>query len=408
MSSVTLTAALRSNLLSLQGTQSLLDITQFRLATGRKINSALDNPAAFFAAQSLNFRAGDLSNLLDGMGQAIQVLTAADQGISSLTKLVQQAQSIAQTAQNQVSSTAVSRSGDFTAAQAASLTAAGGFAAGNTLILTSGSGATTTQTITAGMSMATLVANINSVAGFSAQIVEGSDAGVAASAGAKRLEIRATGGQTLSIAGTGFGAYQAGGGVVGFVAGTRGSDGGANVSGVAFAATNNPTDMIALQKQYNAVRTQIDQLIQDTGYQGKNLLNGDTLTTQFNEKNTSSQSVTGVTFNSAGLGISAADFAQFTATPTSIQSALNQITSALSTLRNQAQTFGNNLTVVQTRQDFTKNLINVLKSGADQLTLADKNEEGANLLALQTSQQLGIQALALASQANQSVLRLFG
>jgi flagellin len=93
---VTLTAALRSNLLSLQGTQRLLDQTQLRLATGLKVNSALDNPGSYFAAQALNNRAGDLSRLLDGMGQAVQVLKSADQGIKSATSLLEQAQAVAQ------------------------------------------------------------------------------------------------------------------------------------------------------------------------------------------------------------------------------------------------------------------------------------------------------------------------
>ncbi|TVQ85235.1 MAG: flagellin, partial [Micavibrio sp.] len=100
MSEVTLTAALRTNLLSLQRTQGLLDITQNRLATGRKVNSALDDANAFFASQSLNNRASDLERLLDGIGQGVQTLKAADQGITSLTKLVEQAQSIAQTARD--------------------------------------------------------------------------------------------------------------------------------------------------------------------------------------------------------------------------------------------------------------------------------------------------------------------
>ena len=76
-------------------------------------------------------------------------------------------------------------------------------------------------------------------------------------------------------------------------------------------------------------------------------------------------------------------------------------------LRDMASEFGNNYSIVQTRQDFTENLINVLEEGADNLTLADMNEESANMLALQTRQQLAINSLSLASQAAQSVLSLF-
>jgi flagellin-like hook-associated protein FlgL len=76
-------------------------------------------------------------------------------------------------------------------------------------------------------------------------------------------------------------------------------------------------------------------------------------------------------------------------------------------VRATASNFGSNLNIIQTRQDFTQNIINTLKSGADKLVVADKNEEGANLLSLQTTEQLGITSLSLASQANQAILKLF-
>src|SRR3954469_4062543 len=97
-SNITLSAAVRQNLLSLQNTASLMSSTQNRLATGKKVNSALDNPGSFFTSQSLNNRASDLNSLLDSIGQATQTLAAADTGITSLTKLVQSAKSIAQQA----------------------------------------------------------------------------------------------------------------------------------------------------------------------------------------------------------------------------------------------------------------------------------------------------------------------
>jgi len=125
---VTLTAALRSNLFSLQNTQSLLDITQGRLATGRKVNSALDDPNSFFAAQALNNRAGDLNRLLDGIGQGIQVIQAADNGITALTNLIEQAQSIAETARDQASGAAVITTGNISATEQADITTIGGVA----------------------------------------------------------------------------------------------------------------------------------------------------------------------------------------------------------------------------------------------------------------------------------------
>ena len=180
------------------------------------------------------------------------------------------------------------------------------------------------------------------------------------------------------------------------------------------ATTTTPTATIItadatranLQTQYNNLLTQIDQLANDSSYNGINLLNGDTLKVIFNEKNTSYLSIQGVTFNSQGLGLTQIVGNGFQDN-TNINSTIASITSALTTLRTQASNFGSTLTTVQTRQDFTKNLINMLQTGSDNLVLADTNEEGANMLALQTRQQLSTTALSLASQADQAVLRLF-
>ena len=117
--------------------------------------------------------------------------------------------------------------------------------------------------------------------------------------------------------------------------------------------------------------------------------------------------ITGVTFDSAGLGLASITGTGFQS-DANIDTAISELDTALSTLRTQASKFGSNLTTVQTRQDFTKNLVNTLQTGADNLVLADTNEEGANLLALQTRQQLSTTALSLSAQADQAVLRLFG
>src|SRR5579859_7051988 len=101
LSNITLTAAVRQNLLSLQGTANLLSTTQERLATGKKVNSALDNPTNFFTAAGLDSRASDISNLLDSIGNGVQVLQAANTGLSSLSKLVDTAKSIANQALQQ-------------------------------------------------------------------------------------------------------------------------------------------------------------------------------------------------------------------------------------------------------------------------------------------------------------------
>ena len=95
LSNITLSASVRQNLLSLQDTANLLATTQGRLATGKKVNSALDNPTNFFTAAGLDSRASDISNLLDSIGNGVQVLQAANTGITSLSKLVDTAKSIA-------------------------------------------------------------------------------------------------------------------------------------------------------------------------------------------------------------------------------------------------------------------------------------------------------------------------
>lgn len=271
---ITLNSAVRQNLLALQGTADLMSKTQNRLATGLKVNSALDNPNSFFTASGLNARAGDLDQLLDGMGQAIQTLKAADEGIKGITKLVEAAKAKA----NQALATGVT------------------------------------------------------------------------------------------------------------------------------------ADRAAYATEFGDLMTQIGNLAEDAGYNGKNLIGGtgDDLTVNFNEDSTNSITVTSVDYAapaSGALGIAAA--ANSWAADADIQGALDDIATALTELRSQAATFGTNLSVIQARQDFTKNLINTLEEGAGMLTLADTNEESANLLALQTRQQLSTTALSMATQAEQGVMRLF-
>ena len=282
MSNISLTASMRSNLLSLQNTQSLMDTTQERLSTGKKVNSAIDNPSSYYTAQSLNNRASDLSSLLDSMGQAIQTIKAADEGIEAITTFAQQAKAIAQSA----------------------------------------------------------------------------------------------------------------------------------------ADSNDGTERENYRVQFNKILDQIDELADDAGYKGVNLLKGGNLTVKFSE-NGSSLSIEGETATSAGLGMAdGVDWGEADAAATAdpaapakgkyaIEEAMTKVETAIAKLRGWSSKFGNNYSIVQNREDFTENLINVLTEGADKLTLADMNEESANMLALQTRQQLAINSLSLASQAAQSVLKLF-
>lgn len=176
-------------------------------------------------------------------------------------------------------------------------------------------------------------------------------------------------------------------------------------SGAVTSTTANSTRS-SLQTDFNNVLDQIDALSKDASYNGINLLNGDNLKVLFNENGSSSLTISGVTFQSNNLGLNKASGDHFQDN-TKIDATISAIDSALTTLRTQASKFGSNLTTVQTRQDFTKNMVNTLQTGSDALVLADTNEEGANMLALQTRQQLSTTALSLANQANQAVLRLF-
>ena len=276
MSDIVLSAGVRSNLLQLQQTSDLMTRTQTRLATGKRVNSALDNAINFFTAQGLDNRANDLSALLDSMSNAINTIQAANNGITAMTKLVQSAQSLVSQARQ----------------------------------------------------------------------------------------------------------------------------------------TSDSATRSTLETQFNALLDQIGQLAGDSGFNGVNLLGNDSLTVNFNEDATSSTTITGVDYTNANASpLSIADAVNWGANngvgDTNIDTASDDLTAALTVLRSESQTLSANLSTVQIRQDFTKATINTLQNGSASLTLADSNEEGANLLALQTRQQLSTTALSLSAQADQNVLRLF-
>lgn len=266
---ITLAGGMRQNLTNLQLVSTLQARTTQRLASGLRVNSAVDDPSAYFAAQAHRGRANDLAGRKDAMGEAIQTVKAADAGIKAITSLIEQAKGLAASARS---------------------------------------------------------------------------------------------------------------------AGT--------------------TDRAALATQFNDLMDQIDDIAADSGYKGKNLLDGDTLTVEFNEDGTSSLNIAGFTATAAGdLGI--ADAASSWAADANIDAAVDDLDGALTELRTNAKTLASNLGIVTARQEFTTNMVNALTEGADNLTAADSNEEAANMLALQTRQQLGVTSLSLSSQAQQGILRLF-
>jgi flagellin len=373
---IVLSSGIRANLLSLQNTASLIGTTQQRLSTGLKVNSALDNPIDYFTASSLHATATNLGNLLDAVSNAVQTVQAANNGITSITKLVQSAQALVQEAQQSAASTAIDTGA------VSGLTTASSFAvtSGNTITISDGT-STATITSTGNVTVQQIISAVNGAAGLNI------NAELSANG---NLQLEATGANTITVGGTASAAALAQFGLA---------------TGTTAAGTVNATRS-SLATQYNQLLTQIDQLASDSGFNGVNLLAGQSLQVVFNVSRTSSEVLQGVTFNSAGLGISQSS-ANFQ-TNTSLASAASQLTASLQTLQNQAASFGTNLSVIQIRQSFTSATINTLQTGADNLTLADNNQEGANLLALQTRQSLAETALSLAAQSQNSVLRLFG
>ena len=401
MSGIVLSAAVRQNLLSLQDTAALLSTTQNRLATGNKVNSALDNPTNFFTAQGLNNRASDINNLLDSIGNGVQVLQAANTGITSLQSLVDTAKSIANqvlqaptgyTTKANVTTTvgAVGSASDLTTGGATTLQ-------GKTVILTPATGSALTLTF----SNVVAAGNVNSLDALNAAI-SAAGIGITASISAGNfLTFTSTNdnaSQTITTAG---GAAPnnvqiTGTTVAAIVAG----------SGTPVADAASQAIRASLVGQYNNIITQITTTAQDSSFNGINLLNGDNLKLTFDETAKSTLNVTGVTYSATGLGlaslVSGTDFLD----NSSANAALTKLGSASTTLRTEASALGSNLSVVQLRQDFNKSLINVLQTGASNLTLADANEEAANSQALSTRQSIAVSALSLANQSQQSVLQL--
>ena len=411
MSGIVLTSAVRQNLLSLQSTANLLATTQTRLATGKKVNTALDNPTNFFTAQGLDNRAGDITNLLDSIGNGVQVLQAADTGLTSLQKLVDTAKSIANQVLQQSSGYTTRASLTSNAPAAGTAESATDLTNGGTntlaVALTFRTSATNNVTITLG----TAAGDVNSITALNTALAN-NNINLTASFNTNGSVTFTSTNEAASQAITNGGAF------VPPVAGQSGSvdingPGGspftAVPAGQLVAAVADPIGQAtraSLVAQYNQVITQINTTAQDASFNGINLLNGDSLRLVFNETGRSTVTISGVTFGATGLGLQSLtagnDFIDNTATNT-VLTALN---TASVSLRSQASAFGANLSVVQIRQDFNKNLINVLQTGSSNLTLADANEEAANSQALSTRQSIATSALALANQSQANVLQL--
>ena len=415
LSNITLSSSVRQNLLSLQDTASLLSTTQTRLATGKKVNSALDNPTNFFTASGLDARASDIGNLLDSIGNGVQVLQAANTGITSLSKLVDTAKSIANQALQQPSGYSTKASLEFTGAATGQTTTSsasnlnGGALTGSVFTFTNAAGTAATITVGATAVAYNATAKTATVKSLDDLNQALSLAGVnltASLSGTDKLTFTSTNdGASQIITGTTAAATAVAANTINISANAAGGGAGGTVV-AAVADTVSQTARSSLVAQYNQIIQQITTTAQDASFNGVNLLNGDSLKLVFNETGKSTSTITGVTFDPNGLGLKSltngTDFIDNAAT----NSVLTALNSASTTLRSQASAFGANLSIVQIRQDFSKNLINVLQTGSSNLTLADSNEEAANSQALSTRQSIAVSALALANQSNQSVLQL--
>jgi len=386
MSGIVLSASVRQNLLSLQSTADLLSTTQVRLSTGRKVNTALDNPTNFFTAQGLDNRANDISNLLDGIGNGVQVLQAANTGITSLQKLVDTAKSIAsQVLQTTVGYTPKSTvtSGVPLTGNAANLVDGTIIKSGDVLtIAATGGGTATSITFGASYSLAQLNAAL----------------------AANNLSASLDNTNKLVITTNNDAASSTIGAVVYPGAGTGTLTFGAVAPPVVDAASQ--TIRANLVSQYNNIITQITTTAQDASFNGINLLNGDNLKLTFNETGKSTLNIAGVTYSATGLGLNTLVGGTDFLDNNSANATITKLSNASNALRSEASSLGSNLSIVQIRQDFSKNLINVLQTGSSNLTLADTNEEAANSQALSTRQSIAVSALALANQSQASVLQL--
>jgi flagellin-like hook-associated protein FlgL len=405
MSNITLSSSVRQNLLSLQSTADLLSTTQNRLATGKKVNSALDNPTNYFTAQSLDNRASDINNLLDSIGNGVQILQAANTGITSLQKLVDTAKSIA----NQVLQTSVGYStkanldvtgtGSGTGATVASDLNAGKL--GGSVITFATATGSLAVTIGTTFSTGTGTATVKTLDQLNSVLTSnGVTATASLSSTADTLTFTSTNdaaSQTIAKTGT----WAAGVGVdISATAATLGT------VNAAVADATSQTTRANLVSQYNVIMQQITTTAADASFNGVNLLGNDNLKLTFNETGKSTLNIQGVTFNAGGLGLGSLTAGTDFLDSVSANSVISKLSSASNTLRSEASTLGSNLSVVQIRQDFNKNLINVLQTGSSNLTLADTNEEAANSQALSTRQSIAVSALALANQSQQSVLQL--
>ena len=405
MNDISLTSGMRNNLVQLQSTVALLDRTQARLASGKKVNTPLDNPINYFAAQGHLTRASDIAQYKDNMSEGIQTITAANAGIAGIQGLIEAARSLGQSAlasdPNKLgfSVTTAFSVGDvitiggtaYTAVQSANgaptaTTAAQWFVIGEAGLSASESNAK----LSIDEQVANLAAKINS----NLEAGRYGEGDLKATNVGSRITLQAS---SVDKAITGVGVVQV------------------TTAGNFDIDTDVKSARGTLATQYVNLLTQIDTLAGASGYKGNNLLTKDTLAVSFEG---GSIAVKGFNAYASDLGVNTTGFAQSTLAPvkgentfwalaSDIRYDIANMDKGIAKLKDESSKLSSAVSVISIQQDFSTAKINLLLKGADNLTAADTNEEGANMLMLQTRQSLSTTALSLSSQAAQSVLRLF-
>jgi len=450
MSDVSLTASVRQNLLSLQSTTDLISRTQSRLSTGLKVAGPIDDPVAFFQAKGIQDRASDFTEKKANIDQGISSLTAATDAISAVESLVQQLKGLAVNAKSSTTSTEigniVSQFNDLRT-QINNLTADASYQGLN---LVNGSGSTLTVNFSndtasilnvasvdirtkadglnvAQLAQATDIINFNVAAvtaGTLAGVGNGTAvdfSGVTGTVGAATIDVTVAG-QTASTISAGDSVTLSYGGQT-FTVNVISAGGLIDYSNLSASFISAGTYSVGDTVSFTVVTGGVTATSVGGGFTPTTVGGTNSVGVQYSVLYSQFTDTTGALAGAAGVGgvlkITAGTGSTIALTETDatrrvgvgytteLNSRVTNLDSALTTLRSRAQTLGSNVALLQTRLDFTKTYVNTLTAGAGKLTLSDLNQEGANLLALQTRQQLGIQSLAFAGQSEQAILGLF-
>lgn len=371
---------------SLSSMSSEIGKLQTRLASGKRVNNPTDEPGAYFMAAGLTSRASAINNLMSGITNAQSAITAANNGIAAIKSLLNSAQTVAnqalQYSQSLVTVTGTNSSAFTTASTIASTSgSATRLKTGDTVTVSDGT-VTATYTAANGDTIQTLLNAVNNTANLKVTASLNSSG---------QLKFSATSNTNVTIGGT-----------------TTGTGTIAGVLSLTTGATTYTTNSLraGLATQFNSLLAQIDQAAADAGFNGINLLTGSSSAVTLNETGTSSVTMTGSQATSSALGVAAAG--NTFQLDSDINTALTNVSNALTSLQAISTTIGSVATIMQTRIDFNKSMMDTLNAGANSLTAANSNEDSAALLALQTRQQIAATSLSLTRGGDTSVLRLFG